>query len=76
MSGDVAWAARDRSLLMDPGDLPRRERGARRVDEGFWRAGKGDVSRPSAAAARKKRRSTLPLQPVHKRRRPVGVAAR
>ncbi len=61
---------------MDPGELPRRERGARRVDEGFWRAGKGEVSRPSAAAARKKRRNTLPLQPARKRLRSVGGAAR
>lgn len=60
---------------MDPEDLPRRERGARRVDEGFWRAG-GQSARVSAAAARKKRRTTLPKQPVRKRLRRPDTATR
>lgn len=46
---------------MDPAELPRRQQGVRRVDEGFWRQSTSSYAAP--AAAKSKRKQTLERAP-------------
>lgn len=54
-------AGKTHARLMDPGELPRRQQGVRRVDEGFWRQSTSSYAAP--AAAKKKRKQTLERAP-------------
>ena len=54
-------AGKTQAKLMDPAELPRRQKGLRRVDEGFWRQSTSSYAAP--AAANKRRRQTLEKAP-------------
>lgn len=46
---------------MDPAELPRRQKGVRRVDEGFWRQSTSAYAAP--VAGKKRRKQTLEKAP-------------
>ncbi|KAL3138902.1 hypothetical protein ABBQ32_005724 [Trebouxia sp. C0010 RCD-2024] len=54
-------AGKTHAKLMDPAELPRRQQGVRRVDEGFWRQSTSSYAAP--AAAKSKRKQTLERAP-------------
>lgn len=54
-------AGKTHAKLMDPAELPCRQQGVRRVDEGFWRQSTSSYAAP--AAAKKKRKQTLERAP-------------
>ena len=60
-------AGRHRSRLVDPAALPRRERGAPRLGEAFWRQA---ASGHEGAPARQKRRRNQTLRRGARRPRP------
>lgn len=61
-------AVKTHAKLVDPAELPRRQKGVRRVDEGFWRQSTSSYAAPSAA--KKRRKQTLERAP----RKAVRVA--
>ena len=54
-------AGKTQAKLVDPAELPRRQTGVRRVDEGFWRQSTSSYAAPPAA--KKRRRQTLDKAP-------------
>ena len=54
-------ADKTHAKLMDPAELPRRQKGVRRVDEGFWRQSTSHYAAP--AAGKKRRKQTLERAP-------------
>ena len=48
-------AGKTQAKLVDPAELPRRQTGVRRVDEGFWRQSTSSYAAPPAAKKRRKR---------------------
>lgn len=54
-------ASKTHAKLMDPTDLPRRQQGLRRIDEGFWRQSTSNYAEP--IAGKKRRKQTLGKAP-------------
>lgn len=54
-------AEKTQAKLVDPAELPRRQKGVRRVDEGFWRQSTSSYAAP--AATKKRRKQTLDRGP-------------
>lgn len=54
-------AGKTQAKLVDPAELPRRQKGVRRVDEGFWRQSTSTYAAPPAA--KKRRKQTLERAP-------------
>ena len=50
-------AGKAHAKLMDPTDLPSRQQGLRRIDEGFWRQSTSNYAEP--IAGKKRRKQTL-----------------
>ena len=50
-------AARPVAQLLSPEDLPKRERGLKRVEEHFWRASASQHAKPSASVKRRRLRT-------------------
>lgn len=54
-------AGKTQAKLVDPAELPRRQKEVRRVDEGFWRQSTSSYAAPTAAT--KRRKQTLERAP-------------
>ena len=54
-------AGKTQAKLVDPAELPRRQKGVRQVDEGFWRQSTSTYAAPPAA--KKRRKQTLEKAP-------------
>ena len=65
----AAKASRHTTKLVDASELPRHERVAKRVDEGFWRAGASGRDVPVTKKKSVRRTTTLPRAAPHARRK-------
>ena len=50
-------ASKHRSALVQPEDLPKREKAVRKVDELFWRSAASGHAKPAAGAQRQRKRT-------------------